>query len=103
MTLSGRGRRFALVGLLALAGCQPQYGPAKTSIRVRGATPPDAMVIVDDQPIAPLGVVARRGLAVLHGRHRDSVERPGYFPWDRIVEAGDELIVLDVALQKLPE
>ena len=88
---------------MLLAGCQPQYGPRKTSLRLRGGEPADAMVIVDDQPIAPLGVVARRGMAVLRGRHRITVQRTGYFPWDRVVEADDDMIYLDVSLQKLPE
>jgi len=94
--------RLLLPLALLLAACQPQYEPAKTSVRMRGK-PADAVVIVDDQPIAPLGVVARRGMALLPGRHRISVERPGYFPWDRAVEATGELIALEVELVKLPD
>jgi hypothetical protein len=96
-------RRAALLALaLAVAGCQPRYGPTMTSIRMKGG-PPDATVLVDDQPIASLGQVIRRGMAVLPGRHRITVERDGYFPWDRAIDARGELIALEVTLIKIPE
>ena len=95
-------RRLALLAPLALLACQPRYGPVKTSVRMRGS-PPDATVLVDDQPIASLGEVSRRGMALLPGRHRITVERQGYFPWDRAVDAQGELIALEVRLIKIPE
>jgi hypothetical protein len=95
-------RRVALLLALAPLGCQPRYGPTMTSIRMKGG-PPDATVIVDDQPIASLGQVIRRGMAVLPGRHRITVERDGYFPWDRAIDARGELIALEVTLIKIPE
>jgi hypothetical protein len=69
---------------------------------MRGS-PPGATVIVDDQPIASLGEISRRGMALLPGRHRITVEHPGYFPWDKAIEARGELIALEVKLQKIPE
>lgn len=88
--------------LLGALGCQPRYGPTMTSIRMRGG-PPDATVVVDDQPIASLGQVVRRGMAVLPGRHRITVEREGYFPWDKAIDAEGDPIALEVKLVKIPE
>lgn len=88
--------------LLGTLGCQPRYGPTMTSIRMRGG-PPDATVVVDDQPITSLGQVVRRGMAVLPGRHRITVEREGYFPWDKAIDAEGDLIALEVKLVKIPE
>lgn len=65
--------------------------------------PSDALVIVDDQPITSLGEISRRGMAVLPGRHRITVERVGYFPWDQAVDAQGDLISLEVKLIKIPE
>jgi hypothetical protein len=87
---------------LALVACQPTYDAPRTSLRLHGA-PPDAIVIVDDQPIAPLRVVEKRGLSLTRGRHRISIEREGYFPFDRAIDAGDDPVQLDVQLTRLPD
>ena len=50
-----------------------------------------------------LDVVSARGVAVLPGKHRVSVERDGYLPWDKIVEASDRPLVFDVALERVPD
>jgi hypothetical protein len=91
-------------GLLAVglaAGCAPTYGQAPVSLRMKGG-PPDATVVVDDQPIAPLVVVQKRGLSLRPGRHRITVERDGYFPWDMAIDADEAPISLDVQLVKIP-
>ncbi len=95
-------RRLALAAALAAAACQPTYGPTLAHVRMQG-TPPDAIVTVDDRPVGTLAVVARRGLAVEPGKHRVSVERPGYFPWDALVEADDRPVQLSVALERVPD
>jgi hypothetical protein len=87
---------------LSVAACQPTYDTPRTSLRLRGA-PPDAIVIVDDQPIAPLRVVEKRGLSLTRGRHRITVEREGYFPFDRAIDADDSPVQLDVQLTRLPD
>jgi hypothetical protein len=93
----------AAVLALAGAGCF-RDAPMTTSLRVRGA-PPDARVTVDDQHLGALAFVARHGVALPPGRHRITVEKPGYFPFDRIIEAdeGDPPIQLDVRLEKVPD
>jgi hypothetical protein len=69
---------------------------------MRGS-PPDATVTIDDRIVGRLDMVSARGVAVPPGKHRVSVERDGYLPWDKIVEAGDAPLVLDVQLQRVPD
>ena len=100
-------RALALLGTLALGACgnvivgSPE-GPRTVPIRLAG-TPPDATVTIDDQRVGSLALVAARGMRVLAGRHRISVESAGYLPWDRVVEAKDEVIRVEVKLVPIPE
>jgi len=93
---------FGLIFGLFLACGAP---PVKTiSLRMTG-TPPDARVTIDDHPLGSLALVANHGVALPPGQHRVTVEAPGYFPVDRLVEAkeGSGLIRLEVALVPIPE
>ena len=95
--------RAALV--LGLASCQvslPHSSTPTVSMRMLGS-PPDATVTIDDRYVGPLMVVSARGVALPVGSHRVSVEAEGYFPWDRIVEAKDRLVKIDVRLVPLPD
>jgi hypothetical protein len=92
--------------LLALS-CQlmPAVGPEDTvSLRVKGNVA-DAQVTIDDRPVGPLGYVAARGVALPPGRHRVTVEKAGYFPFDVIVEAKDkdQPILLQITLVAVPD
>ena len=91
-----------LIGLVGLAACGPPPQPRAVSVRMRGA-PADATVTIDDRIVGRLDVVAARGVAVPPGKHRVSVERDGFFPWDKIVEATDAPLVLDVVLERVPD
>ncbi len=95
-------KRAMLLAML-LAACAPG-APATTSLRVKGADP-DASVTIDEQYIGVFGYVQKRGVALPPGKHRITVEKAGYFPWDRLVEAkeGDPPIQLDVVLVKIPD
>jgi hypothetical protein len=88
---------------VALA-CSPNYSDPRVSMRLTGS-PPDALVTVDDQVVGPLARVAKKGLSVSEGKHRVTVERPGYFPWDKEIDAktGGEFLQLDVKLERVPE
>lgn len=94
---------IALAALVGLAACAATPPPT-TSLRVRGGAL-DATVTIDDRYIGPFAHVARHGVALPPGKHRITVEKTGYFPWDRIVEAheGDPPIQLDVSLAKIPD
>jgi hypothetical protein len=88
---------------LATAACEPT--PPKTvSLRVAGNVP-DAHVTIDDQYLGAFAYVAKKGVALPPGQHRITIEKVGYFPWDRVVVAreGDPLIKLDVVLVEIPD
>jgi len=87
---------------LVLAACGPPSSARTVSVRMRGS-PPDATVTIDDRIVGRLDVVAARGVAVPPGKHRVSVERDGFFPWDKIVEATNAPLVLDVVLERVPD
>lgn len=94
---------LAAAGLIATAGCEPP--PVKTvSLRMQGR-PADASVTIDDQYVGALVVVQKRGVAMPPGRHRITVERRGYFPWDKLVEVreGDAPIHIDAVLTPIPD
>lgn len=88
--------------LLLLAACAPTYAEPRVSVRLAG-TPPDASVTVDDQPVGSLAKVGAKGLSVSRGRHRVTIERAGYFPFDREIVAEDGKLVLDVKLDRIPD
>ena len=94
---------LVLFGLLGATACA-ETPPATTSLRVKGAAP-DATVTVDEVYIGPFIYVARRGVALPPGKHRITIEKTGFFPWDRLVEAhdGDPPVQLDVTLAKIPD
>lgn len=100
-------RLRTFVALLTLAAstaaCRPATPPT-TSLRVTGA-PADAQVTIDDQVLGPLSYVKSRGVALPPGRHRLTVEHPGYFPLDQLIEAreGERLLELDIQLEKIPD
>ncbi|MCC6216862.1 MAG: PEGA domain-containing protein [Polyangiaceae bacterium] len=105
----GRSRWRALALAAALAGavaaCGPAAGRAAVSLRfdVQRPAPGDAAVYIDEQYVGPLAYVAARGVRLPVGQHRITVERPGYFPWDRIVEADRAPVRLRVVLVPVPD
>ncbi|MDP9001065.1 MAG: PEGA domain-containing protein [Myxococcota bacterium] len=95
------------VAAAALAiGCEPAKAPVQptVSLRIRGA-PLNATVIVDEEALGSLEFVAAHGVALPPGVHYVTVKAPGYFPWDREVDAkpGASAIALEVALTKVPD
>jgi hypothetical protein len=66
-------------------------------------TPRDASVYIDEQFVGFLGVVAARGVRLPEGEHRITVQRDGYFPWDRLVVSDRQPIELSVSLRRVPE
>ncbi len=88
---------------LSLAACAPP-APKTVSLRVKGNMP-DAHVTVDDQYLGALAFVAKRGVALPPGQHRITIEKTGFFPWDRVVVAreGDPPMRLDVVLVEIPD
>jgi hypothetical protein len=96
----GLAALFVALPLVAACGAAPVR---TTSLRVKGNVP-DASVTIDDEYIGALAYVARRGVALPPGQHRITVEKAGYFPWDKLVEAeGPAPIHLDIELTKIPD
>jgi hypothetical protein len=93
----------AVAAVLGAAGCVAR-APETVSLRVNGNVP-DASVTIDDHYLGALAYVASKGVALPAGVHRVTVEKAGYFPWDRLVEAksGGAPILLTVELQRVPE
>src|SRR5258708_690749 len=110
MGLGGKSHAPAVLMAIALAlsapvlgSCKlPPYAQPTVSLRVRGNVA-DAHVTIDDIAVGALAYVAARGVALPPGRHRITVERTGYFPWDALVEAKDDPIFLEVTLVPIPD
>jgi len=99
-------RRTALAGAcvcLVATACAPSR-PATVSLRVSGNVR-DAHVTIDDQYLGAFAFVAKKGVALPPGPHRITVEKTGYFAWDKVVVAneGDPPIKLDVILVEIPD
>jgi len=101
----GVSKPLAVAALWLLAACGgANTAPRTVSLRLTG-TPADARVTVDDQIVGTLDVVAARGVALPPGKHRVSVEAPGYFPYDTLVEAkeGEKLVRIEAKLVPIPD
>jgi len=103
------GVRSHLVPVLALAllapACQSNVGRAAVSLKMglSRQSPGDASVFIDEEYVGPLGYVAARGVRLPVGEHRITVQRDGYFPWDRLVVADRQPIQLSVELEPIPD
>jgi len=91
--------------ILSLTSCEPGVGRPAVSLSLarEAKSPRDAAVLIDEEYIGPLGYVAARGVRLPIGKHRITVEKPGYFPWDRLVEADRDAIHLDIQLEPIPD
>ncbi len=93
--------RSALPFLFVLLGC----AAARETVSFRlDANVDDAEVTIDDEHVGSVARVEKRGVALPVGKHRISIEKTGYFPYDAEVEAKPgEVLKLDVALEKIPD
>jgi hypothetical protein len=100
------GRRSVVLVALGLMACRPPLVAAipKVSLRMVG-TPADATVVIDDEVVGSLDLVAAHGVALPVGVHHVTVKASGYFPWDQEVKAveGQAPIRLAVALVAVPD
>ncbi|HEY5959568.1 MAG TPA: PEGA domain-containing protein, partial [Polyangiaceae bacterium] len=87
-----------------LGGCTFGLRSAVTVHMARvKTTPRDASVYIDEEFIGPLYYVAAHGVRLPTGKHRVSITKDGYFPWDRLVEADRQPISLQVDLVRIPD
>lgn len=72
-------------------------------LRLSG-TPRDALVTIDDRYVDKLGRIGARGIKLIPGSYRVTVEQVGFFPHDEIVTIeADKPRALKVELQAIPE
>ena len=101
-----RAGRFLLALAVAANACGPsQTGQAAVSLKVQRSpqTPKNASVSIDENYIGPLSIVAAHGVRLPVGTHRITVEKDGYFPFDRLVTADRDDILLTVTLEPIPD
>ncbi|HVR18992.1 MAG TPA: PEGA domain-containing protein [Polyangiaceae bacterium] len=101
-----RAGRLLLVLALVASACGPSItGQAAVSLKVQRApqTPKNASVSIDENYIGPLSIVAAHGVRLPVGTHRITVEKDGYFPFDRLVTADRDDILLTVTLDPIPD
>jgi PEGA domain len=99
----GAARFVALGVLVASAACAPAAAPSADTVPLRiVGTPADATVTIDDQRVGSLALVAARGIRVLPGRHRITVEAMGYLPFDLAIEARNRVVTVPVSLVPVP-
>ena len=96
---------LAALLVLSLSSCEPGVGRPAVSLSMAHSkqSPRDAAVLIDEEYIGPLGYVTARGVRLPIGKHRITVEKPGYFPWDRLVDADRQDIQLNVELEPIPD
>jgi len=93
-----------ILGIGGVVACvQTPRAVVPISLQRAQSTPRDASVIVDEEYVGPLFLVAAQGLRLRVGKHRITVTREGYFPWDRLVEADRSPVALAVELVPIPE
>jgi hypothetical protein len=104
LTFAGTLGFAVAIAVALLSGCAGDV-KAAVSLKVQRSpeTPRDASVIIDEQYIGPLGIVAAHGVRLPVGEHRISVEKNGFFPFDRLVRADRDDILLNVVLEPVPD
>jgi hypothetical protein len=96
---------LALLFILSVTSCQmgAERPAVSLSLERNPKSPRDASVTIDEEYIGPLGYVAAHGVKLPAGKHRITIEKPGYFPWDRLVEASTAPVHFDVTLEPIPD
>jgi len=111
-SLSSRFRILLLLGSLALlsgcvllSGCMTMGLRSAVDVSFQAApeTPGRALVYVDGVFIGTLAQVMHRGMRLPEGKHRISVEKTGYYPFDAVVVSNRYPIAVEVELLPLPD
>ena len=106
MSLARERNLLCTLLLTAVLGmsCGPNLrGAVSLRVNISQAAPSDASVMIDEEYIAPLAYVAAHGVRLPEGEHRISVQKDGYFPWDKLVVAGRDPITLNVEMVRIPD
>ena len=97
-------KRLATIAFGALlVGCTPAREVRHGSLRMAG-TPANATVTIDDVFVGRLETVQARGVALPVGTHHLTVESPGFFPFDKVIETKDrEAMRVEIRLVAVPD
>lgn len=94
-----------VLSAVVLAGCATMG--LRSAVDVKFSAPPDApgraLVYVDEQYIGNLAQVVHQGLRLPEGKHRITVEKTGYQPFDTVVVSDRYPIEIQVELLELPD
>ena len=93
----------AVLVLSLVTGCGSSTSYVSLRLIRPAAAPRDASVLIDEEYVGPLSVVAARGVKLPYGEHRITVEKEGYFPWDRLVFSDRDDIAFEVELVPIPD
>jgi hypothetical protein len=89
--------------IFAATACAPAKSPKAELVSLRfDGTPATASVYVDDILLGPLSVVAAHGVAVPRATHHVTVQAPGYFPDDRVLDLESATVLPETAEKKGP-
>ncbi|MDB4974430.1 MAG: hypothetical protein JWN48_2771 [Myxococcaceae bacterium] len=103
--ITGLALGLALALLLALlgVGCAARQTPnTKTAALKTVVEPPTALVQVDEHFVGAARVLATRPAPLEPGKHRVTVEAPGYFPHDLEVDLVPGVTTLELKLRATP-
>jgi hypothetical protein len=92
-----------LFALLVACACHTQVASVSMRVKRSANTPADASVYIDEEFVGFLGVVQARGVRLPEGKHRITIEKAGYFPWDELVVSDRTPIFLEVELIRIPD
>ena len=101
MNMNTPARLLLAVIVAAASACAPAKPPT-VSLHMVGNVK-DALVTVDDQLLGTVAYVEKRGVALPPGKHRVTVEKPGYFPFDELVDAKEVQVKIAVKLEPVPD
>ena len=92
-----------LIGLLLAGSCGARQPPRPAVAELRTLVePPTARVQVDEQFVGAARVLAQRPARLSLGRHRVTIEAPGYFPHDLELDLAAGVTKLEVELRAIP-
>jgi hypothetical protein len=88
---------------LLLAGCAATQLPRSRPAELRTLVePPTASVQIDERFVGAARVLAMRPASVKPGKHRLTVEAPGYFPHDAELELAPGVTTVNLKLRPVP-
>jgi len=94
---------LSVVLLAALCACAGTHKPKGRPAELRAVVePPTAIVQVDEKFVGSARVLEKRPAQLTPGKHRVTVEAPGFFPHDVQLELAPGVTTLQLKLRAIP-